>query len=158
MSREIPRMPPNLKIMNRVSPMKTQKCISNLSLAVTSLFFGASQSFASPLLDSDLASYTVLGASSESHAPKITGEGTGGHAESVQAIAAINASPARGGSADPVKGSQRGVGADVMQLAQALHLARLANPGREAPAKHSSSNAAAEPGSPTRDNQNNARR
>src|SRR6188474_1268184 len=100
-SREIPGNP-NPQTWKRVSPMKTQKRIPILSLAVTGFCIGASQSFASPLLDSDLASYTVLGASSESHAPKISGEGTSGHSESVQAIAAINASPASAGLADPV--------------------------------------------------------
>jgi len=55
--------------------MKTQKCISIFSLAVTGLLIGASQALASPLLDSDLASFTVLGGSSESHVPKNTGGG-----------------------------------------------------------------------------------
>lgn len=143
--------------------MKTQKCISIFSLAVTGLLVGASQTLASPLLDSDLASYTVLGGSYGSHTPKISGEGAGGRSDTVQAIAAINASPASAGLANPMNGSQQGAGPAVMQLAQTLHPAGTINPGREAPARQASINEpAAETGnlprSPPPDNQDNVRR
>lgn len=133
--------------------MKTQKCISIFSLTVTGLLMGASQALASPLLDSDLASFTVLGASSERYIPTNSGEGSDRRSDSVKAIAAINASPASAGIA--VTGSQHGVGAAVMQLAQALHLA--GNPGRELMARPSSINelgaeTGKPPRSPTRDN------
>ncbi|WP_265946358.1 PEP-CTERM sorting domain-containing protein [Dechloromonas sp. A34] len=82
-------------------------------------------------------------------------EGSDGRSDSVKAIAAINASPASAGMANPMTGSQQGVGAAVMQLAQALHLA--GNPGLEALARPSSINEFAPdtgkpPRSPTRDN------
>lgn len=140
--------------------MKTQKCISIFSLTVTSLLIGASQALASPLLDSDLASFTVLGASSERYIPKNSGEGSDGRFDSVKAIAAINASPSAG-MANPMTGSQQGVGAAVMQLAQALHLA--GNPGREALPLPSSINefgpdTGKPPRSPTRDNRDLVRK
>lgn len=130
--------------------MKTQKCISILSLAVTGLLIETSLAVASPLLDSDLASFTVLGASSERHEPKFTGEGAGGRPDGVQAIAAINASAAGAGSANPETGTQPGVGAAVMQLAQALHSAGTTHPGGEAPARPSAINVAADTGTPSR--------
>ncbi len=99
--------------------MKTQKCLSTLSLAATGLILGASQALATPLLDSDLASFTVLGASAERSIP----QSADAHADAVQAIAAINAAPARSGLSQPMPGSQPGVGAAVSQLAQALRLA-----------------------------------
>lgn len=133
------------------------------SLAATGLLVGASPALASPLLDSDLASYTALGGSSGSYAPKISGEGAGGRSETVLAIAAINASPARAGLANPMNESQQGVGAAVMQLAQTLHPAGIINPGREAPARHVSINEPATgtgnlPRLPPPDKVNNARR
>lgn len=141
--------------------MKTQKCTSILSLTVTGLLIGTSQALASPLLDSDLASFTVLGASSERYIPKNSGEGSDGRSDSVKAIAAINASPASAGIANPMTGSQQGVGAAVMQLAQELHLA--GNPGRELLARPSSINelgaeTGKPPRSPTRDNRDLVRK
>jgi len=139
--------------------MKTQKCLSILSLAASGLLIGASQALASPLLDSDLASYTVLGSSSESSIPRSAGESALGGSGTVQAIVALNASVASTGLANPTTESQRGVGAAVMQLAQSLHSAGIRIPGREALARLSSSNElAAETGSPTRDNRDSARR
>lgn len=139
--------------------MKTQKCISILSVTLTGLLFGASQALASPVLNSDLASFTALGASSANHVPNNAREGAGSHSDSVQAIAAINASAASAGSANPVTGSERGVGTTVSELARALHWAVIANPGGEAPDRHSSSNEPAaetgnQPRSPVRDKQN----
>lgn len=120
--------------------MKTQNCISTLSLAVTGLLIGASPALASPLLDSDLASFTALGGSSESFIPKIAGEGTGGRSDSVRAIAAINASSASAGLVNAVTGGQQGVGTDVRLLAQALHSAGITNPGGDMLARHTSIN------------------
>lgn len=109
--------------------MKTQKCISILSLAVSGLLIGSSQALASPLLDSDLASFTVLGASSERYIPNIGVEGAGGRMARVQAISAMNASPESTGVAKPINTTPQGVGAAVMQLAQALHSVGMDIPG-----------------------------
>jgi hypothetical protein len=120
--------------------MKTQKCISILSVTLTGLLLGSSQALAAPLLDSDSANFTALGASSVSHASKNAREGADSHSDSVQEIAAINASVTDAGSADPVAGSQRGVGATVSQLARALHSTARTNPDSEALTSLASSN------------------
>lgn len=143
--------------------MKTQKSVAILSVALTGLLCGASQAMATPLLDSDLASFTALGATSESHVSKNGREGAGGRSDSVQAISAINASASGAGSSNAMTGGQHGVGSAVMQLAQALHSAGIANPGSGATTRHASTNGpAAEQGnlarSPSRDDQNNARK
>jgi len=49
--------------------MEKQKYFSLLSLAVSGALYGASPAMASPLLDSDLASFTVLGALTERNIP-----------------------------------------------------------------------------------------
>lgn len=64
--------------------MKTQKCISILSLAVPGLLFGTSEALALPLLD--LAGFTVPGASTESYPPTLrSGEMPGAGRESSSA-------------------------------------------------------------------------
>lgn len=143
--------------------MKTQKSVAILSVALTGLLLGASQAMATPLLDSDMASFTALGSTAESYIPKNGREGAGGRPDGVQAISAINASTGSAGSSNAMSGSQHGVGSAVMQLAQALHSAGIANPGREVLARHAPNNGpAAEQGipsrSPSRDDQNNARK
>jgi len=143
--------------------MKTQKSVAILSVALTGLLCGASQVMASPLLDSDLASFTALGATSESQVPKNGREGAGRRSDSVQAIYSTNASASGAGSSNAMTGGQHGVGSAVMQLAQALHSAGITNPGSEAVTRHASNNGpAADQGnpasSPSRDDQNNARK
>lgn len=98
--------------------MKTQKCISILSLAVPGLFFGTSEALALPL--PDLAGFAVLGASTESQPPGFAGDVADGHSDTVRAIAAINASPASSGPVDPMNGAQQGVGSVVRELAKTL--------------------------------------
>jgi len=95
--------------------------------------------------------------------PKIRGGGAGSRSDIVQAIAAINASPASAELANSMTGSQQGVGTDVMQLAQTLHSAGITHPGQEGMARRSSINEhPAETGnlprSSTRDKQDNARK
>lgn len=52
--------------------MKTPKYLSILSLAVIGALYGASPALATPLLGSDLASFTVLGASTVTNVPPST--------------------------------------------------------------------------------------
>jgi hypothetical protein len=118
--------------------MKTQKCISILSMTLTGLLFGSSQTLASPLIDPDLANFAARGASTASHLPKTLQETAGSHSDRVQAIAAINASLASAGSANPVTGSERGVGTTVRQLARALHSTVIDDSGEEVLVRYSS--------------------
>ena len=139
--------------------MKTQKCISILSMTLTGLLFGSSQTLASPLIDPDLATSAARGTSTASHFPKILQETAGSHSDRVQAIVAINASVASAGSANPVTGSERGVGTTVRQLARALHSTGIGNPGEEALVRYSSRNEPAaetgnQPNLSNRDRQN----
>lgn len=72
--------------------MKTPKYLSILSLAVIGALYGASPAWATPLLGSDLASFTVLGASTVTNVPTSTIVGNVG-VYAGSAITGFNSSP-----------------------------------------------------------------
>jgi len=75
--------------------MKTPKHLSILSLAVIGALYGASPALATPLLGTDLASFTVLGASTVTNVPTSTIGGNVGVWSSggANAITGFNSSP-----------------------------------------------------------------
>jgi len=75
--------------------MKTPKALSILSLAVIGALYGASPALATPLLGTDLASFTVLGASTVTNVPTSTIGGNVGVWSSggANAITGFNSSP-----------------------------------------------------------------
>ena len=78
--------------------MKIPKYLSILSLAVIGTFCGASPVLATPLLGSDLASFTVLGAATVTNVPTSTIVGSVGVWSSggANAITGFNSSPGVG--------------------------------------------------------------
>lgn len=143
--------------------MKTQNCFSTLSVVMTGLLVGATPAFATPLLDSDLASFTTLGASTESYFPKNNGKGSVGNLERGLVPNTNNASPASAGLSNRMEGSPPGGGPAVSQLSQALQSAEKANPVKDPLVRHPSideltADAGNHPRAPTRNKRDDARK
>lgn len=85
------------------SAMKKTECLSLVSLAVTGVFYGAPEAIALPLLDSDLASFTGLGASVRNNTP---GAALGNaNASNASPGSAVLASQSAGGNGNPAANS-----------------------------------------------------
>ena len=108
--------------------MKTPKNLSILSLAVIGALYGASAS-ATPLLGSDLASFTVLGASTVTNVPTSTIGGNVGVWSSggANAITGFNSSPGVAVSDSQVAGGQVHAGTAVAASAQAQLTTAITN-------------------------------
>ena len=104
------------------SAMKKTECLSLVSLAVTGVFYGAPQAIALPLLDSDLASFTGLGASVRNNTP----EAAPGNANASNASpgAAVLASQTAGGN-----GVNGGNGNPAANSSNSGYPAAWTNPG-----------------------------
>lgn len=100
--------------------MKIPKYLSILSLAVIGTFCGASPVLATPLLGSDLASFTVLGAATVTNVPTSTIVGSVGVWSSggANAITGFNSSPGVGVSDPQVTGGSVYAGGALAQSAQ----------------------------------------
>ncbi|MBT9612868.1 MAG: DUF3494 domain-containing protein [Burkholderiales bacterium] len=101
--------------------MKTPKYLSTLTLAVIGAIYGASSAWATPLLGSDLASFTVLGATTVTNVPTSTIVGNVGVWSSGGANAITGFSSVSGtATADPqVTGGLVHAGTALAQSAQA---------------------------------------
>ena len=115
--------------------IKTKKCLSILSLAVIGVLYGASPASATPLLGSDLASFTVLGASTVTNVPTSTISGNVGVWSSggANAITGFNASPGVAVSDPQVTGGLVHAGTAVAQSAQDQLTTAITNLGSLGP-------------------------
>lgn len=111
--------------------MKTPKYLSILSLAVIGTLYGASIAWATPLLGSDLASFTVLGAEVVTNVPTVTVVGNVGVWSSggANAITGFLSSPGVAVSDPQVTGGLVHAGTAVSQSAQAQLTAAINNLG-----------------------------
>ncbi len=100
--------------------MKTPKYLSILSLAVIGALYGASSAWATPILGSDLASFTVLGASTVTNVPTSTIVGNVGVWSSggANAITGFSSSPGVAVSDSQVTGGLVHAGTAVAASAQ----------------------------------------
>ncbi|MDT8384334.1 MAG: ice-binding family protein [Gammaproteobacteria bacterium] len=100
--------------------MNAPKYLSLLSLTVITTLYGASPVLATPLLGSDLASFTVLGASTVTNVPTSTIVGNVGVWSSggANAITGFNSSPGVGVSDPQVTGGSVYAGGALAQSAQ----------------------------------------
>lgn len=100
--------------------MKASKYLSILPLAVIGVLYGASPASAMPLLGSDLASFTVLGAATVTNVPTSTIVGNVGVWSSggANAITGFNSSPGVAVSDSQVTGGLVHAGTAVAQSAQ----------------------------------------
>lgn len=100
--------------------MKASKYFSILSLAVAGAFCGAFPAWATPILGSDLASFTVLGASTVTNVPTSTIVGNVGVWSSggANAITGFNSSPGVAVSDPQVTGGEVQAGTALAQSAQ----------------------------------------
>ncbi|WP_124704799.1 ice-binding family protein [Sulfuriferula multivorans] len=108
--------------------MKTPKYLSILSLAVIGALYGASPALATPLLGSDLASFTVLGASTVTNVPTSTIVGNVG-VYAGSSITGFNSSPGVAVSDPQVTGGQVHATTAVAQSAQTQLTAAITNLG-----------------------------
>lgn len=111
--------------------MKTPKTLSILSLAVIGALYGASPALATPLLGSDLASFTVLGASTVTNVPTSTIGGNVGVWSSggANAITGFNSSPGVAVSDSQVTGGLVHAGTANAMSAQAQLTTAITNLG-----------------------------
>jgi len=117
--------------------MKNQRYFSLLSLAMTGILYGGTQAFASPLLDSDLASFTVLGAAMMSKTPTDAIGGNAGEWSSggANAIAGgLNASPGVAAVGQEMGEGAGQAGISVAQLARARLTTAIDHPESSTPA------------------------
>ena len=115
--------------------IKTKKCLSILSLAVIGVLYGVSPASATPLLGSDLASFTVLGASTVTNVPTSTISGNVGVWSSggANAITGFNSSPGVAVADSQVTGGQVHAGTAVAQSAQGQLTTAITNLGSLGP-------------------------
>ncbi|MHB9103380.1 MAG: ice-binding family protein [Sulfuricella sp.] len=111
--------------------MKTPKYLSILSLAVVGALYGASPALATPLLGSDLASFTVLGASTVTNVPTSTIVGNVGVWSSggANAITGFLSSPGVAVSDPQVTGGLVHAGTALAASAQAQLTTAITNLG-----------------------------
>lgn len=111
------------------------KSLSTLALAVVGVLCGASPAWATPLLGSDLASFTVLGASTVTNIPTSTIVGNVGVWSSggANAITGFLSSPGVAVSDPQVTGGQVHAGTAVAQSAQAQLTTAITNLGSLGP-------------------------
>ena len=112
--------------------MKTTKYLSVLSMAVLGAFYGSSPAWATPILGSDLASFTVLGASTVTNVPTSTIVGNVG-VYAGSAITGFNSSPGVAVSDPQVTGGLVHATTAVAQSAQAQLTAAITNLGSLGP-------------------------
>ena len=114
--------------------MKTQITLPILPLAVISALYGSS-AWATPFLGSDLASFTVLGASTVTNVPTSTIDGSVGVWSSggANAITGFNSSPGVAVSDPQVTGGTVQAGGPVAQSAQSQLTTALTNLGSLGP-------------------------
>ncbi len=108
--------------------MKTPKYLSILSLAVIGALYGASPALATPILGSDLASFTVLGASTVTNVPTSTIVGNVG-VYAGSAITGFNSSPGVAVSDPQVTGGLVHATTALAQSAQSQLTAAITNLG-----------------------------
>jgi len=88
------------------SAMKKTECLSLVSLAVTGVFYGAPNAIALPLLDSDLASFTGLGASVRNNTPEAAlGNANASNASPGATVLASQTAGGHGGNGNPAANS-----------------------------------------------------
>jgi len=111
--------------------MKTLKYLSLLPLAVVGLLYGTTPVFATPLLGSDLRSFTVLGASTVTNIPTSTIVGNVGVWSSggANAVTGFNSSPGVGVSDSQVTGGSVYAGGGLAQSAQEQLTTAISNLG-----------------------------
>ena len=112
--------------------MKTTKYLSILSMAVVGALYGSSPAWATPILGSDLASFTVLGASTVTNVPTSTIVGNVGVYPG-SAITGFNSSPGVAVSDPQVTGGLVHATTAVAQSAQAQLTAAITNLGSLGP-------------------------
>jgi len=115
--------------------MKTTKHLSTLSLAVIGALYGASPAWATPLLGADLASFTVLGATTVTNVPTSTIVGNVGVWSSggANAITGFLSSPGVAVSDPQVTGGLVHAGTPLAQSAQSQLTTAITNLGSLGP-------------------------
>jgi len=115
--------------------MKTTKHLSTLSLAVIGALYGASPAWATPLLGADLASFTVLGATTVTNVPASTIVGNVGVWSSggANAITGFLSSPGVAVSDPQVTGGLVHAGTPLAQSAQSQLTTAITNLGSLGP-------------------------
>jgi len=115
--------------------MEKQKHFSLLSLVISGALYGASPAMASPLLDSDLASFTVLGVLTERNIPtSAIGENVGDRlSQGTHAISRFKSSSDNAASDLQFTNVLGNDGTSLAQLAQSPLSTAIPNPGSASP-------------------------